>query len=109
MRRTILITGGAGFIGSNFVRHVLEKYTDYSVVVLDALTYAGNGENFNGFSRCPRFTFWYGNVRNPEIVNELVADPDSEDTTTGRLPQLARRGQNAVPARVTGIATEISR
>jgi capsular polysaccharide biosynthesis protein len=44
-----------------------------------------------------------------EITGILVADPDSEDTTTGRLPQLARRGQNAVPARVTGIATEIRR
>ena len=44
-----------------------------------------------------------------EITGILVADPDSEDTTTGRLPQLARRGQNAVPTRVTSIATEIRR
>jgi len=78
MRRTILVTGGAGFIGSNFVRYLLENYSEYTVIVLDALTYAGNGDNFaNGVSRCPRFTFWYGNVRNPEIVNELAARADA--------------------------------
>src|SRR5438067_13914646 len=78
MRRTILVTGGAGFIGSNFVRYLLANHNDYSVVVLDALTYAGNGDNFsNGVSRCPRFTFWYGNVRNPEIVNELASKADA--------------------------------
>jgi dTDP-glucose 4,6-dehydratase len=78
MRRTILVTGGAGFIGSSFVRYLLENYNDYAVIVLDALTYAGNGDNFaNGIARCPRFTFWYGNVRNPEIVNELVGKADA--------------------------------
>ncbi len=76
-KKTILVTGGAGFIGSNFVRHILEKYTDYHVVVLDHLTYAGNPENFdNGVKNSPRFTFWYGNVLNSELVNELVARAD---------------------------------
>ncbi|RLJ04629.1 MAG: epimerase [Candidatus Aenigmatarchaeota archaeon] len=76
-KKTILVTGGAGFIGSNFVRYILEKYTDYHVMVLDNLTYAGNPENFdNGIINSPCFSFWYGNVRNPEIVNELVAKAD---------------------------------
>ena len=43
--RTILVTGGAGFIGSNFVKHIFRHYTGYNLIVLDALTYAGNMEN----------------------------------------------------------------
>ena len=43
--KTILVTGGAGFIGSNFVRYILDKYPDYRVIVLDILTYAGNTDN----------------------------------------------------------------
>ena len=43
--KTILVTGGAGFIGSNFVDYLCEKYSDYKVIVLDSLTYAGNIQN----------------------------------------------------------------
>ena len=43
--KTILITGGAGFIGSNFVNHIYKKYPNYSIILLDALTYAGNLDN----------------------------------------------------------------
>ncbi len=72
--KTVLITGGAGFIGSNFINYMLKKYSDYHFIVLDALTYAGNPDNFNGLVRTnPRFEFWYGDVRNPEIVNSLVS------------------------------------
>ncbi len=83
MSKTILVTGGAGFIGSNFVRHILENYPDYKVVVLDMLTYAGNMENLpqqhmnpgnNGNSR---LSFWYGNVRNGELVDTLVSQCDT--------------------------------
>jgi dTDP-glucose 4,6-dehydratase len=75
--KTILVTGGAGFIGSNFVRHMLEKYTSYKVLVLDCLNYAGNPANFNnGVKSSPRFSFWYGNICNPEIVNSLVSQAD---------------------------------
>ncbi len=77
--RTILITGGAGFIGSNFVRYLHERYPEYTLVVLDALTYAGSVQNLppdlnhgaNG-----RFKFWYGNVRNGELIDSLVAQAD---------------------------------
>lgn len=75
--KTILVTGGAGFIGSNFVRYLLGKYTDYRVLVLDQLSYAGNPENFDsGINKSPRFSFWYGNVCNPDIVNNLVSQVD---------------------------------
>ncbi|MBI4619827.1 MAG: GDP-mannose 4,6-dehydratase [Desulfobacterales bacterium] len=79
MKKTILVTGGAGFIGSNFVRHIYNKYPDYRIIVLDALTYAGNIENLpmninenNG----DRFIFWYGNVRNAELVDTLMSQSD---------------------------------
>lgn len=75
--KTVLVTGGAGFIGSNLVKYLLDKYTEYRVVVLDSLTYAGNPENFeNSIKNSDRFSFWYGNIRNSEIVNELVARSD---------------------------------
>lgn len=75
--KTILITGGAGFIGSNFVRYVFENYPSYHIIVLDALTYAGNTDNIpENIKNDSRFTFWYGNVRNGELVNELVSKSD---------------------------------
>lgn len=58
----ILATGGAGFIGSNFVYHMLEKYRDYQVVCLDALTYAGNIETLEGAFVNPRFRFVCGDI-----------------------------------------------
>ena len=55
--RNIMITGGAGFIGSNFVRYMLDKYPDYRVVVLDKLTYAGNLNNLLDVHDDPRYAF----------------------------------------------------
>lgn len=79
MGKTILVTGGAGFIGSNFVRHIYNSYPDYRIIVLDALTYAGFIENLpvnineeNG----DRLAFWYGNVKNGELVDTLVSQSD---------------------------------
>ncbi len=75
--KTILVTGGAGFIGSNFVRHLYEKYREYRLLVLDALTYAGNVQNCpDGAMGSPRYEFWYGDVRNGELMDTLVAQAD---------------------------------
>jgi dTDP-glucose 4,6-dehydratase len=74
----ILVTGGAGFIGSTFVKHVLAARPEDEVVVLDALTYAGNLENFDERCRAdPRFSFWYGNVCNGDLVHDLVQRADA--------------------------------
>ncbi|MDA8082576.1 MAG: GDP-mannose 4,6-dehydratase [Nitrospiraceae bacterium] len=71
--KSILVTGGAGFIGSNFIQHIFRKYQDYRLVVLDALTYAGNIENIPPEIRnSDRFEFWYGNLNNLDLVNDLV-------------------------------------
>ena len=76
---TILATGGAGFIGSNFVRHIYEHYPDYRILVLDLLTYAGSVENLPvGFHEVNngRLQFWYGDVRNASLVDTLVGESD---------------------------------
>ncbi len=75
--KNILVTGGAGFIGSNFCRYMLDKYPDYRIVVLDALTYAGNPENLLDIKDNPRFEFHHGDIRDKEIVNELVPNVDA--------------------------------
>jgi dTDP-glucose 4,6-dehydratase len=75
--KTILITGGAGFIGSNLVRHLYDKYPDYRLFVIDALTYAGNVDNCpNGARDSGRYEFWYGDVRNGELMDTLVSKSD---------------------------------
>ncbi len=75
--RRILVTGGAGFIGCNFVEYWMKKYPDDYVIILDALTYAGNPQNLPDlFQNSPRCEFWYGNVQNEEMVNFLVAKAD---------------------------------
>jgi dTDP-glucose 4,6-dehydratase len=74
----VLVTGGAGFIGSTFVRHLMDTYPDYEVLVLDALTYAGNMDNLPSVYRGdPRFSFWYGNVTNADLVHDLVERVDA--------------------------------
>jgi dTDP-glucose 4,6-dehydratase len=74
----ILVTGGAGFIGSNFVKHVMATRPDDEILVLDALTYAGNIDNFDAGCRSdPRFSFWYGNVCNGDLVHDLVQKVDA--------------------------------
>ena len=74
----LLITGGAGFIGSNFVRHIRERYPDYRLIVLDALTYAGSLENLpSDLLEDGRFRFYHGNIRNAALVEELMAEADA--------------------------------
>lgn len=75
--RTILVTGGAGFIGSNFVHHLYSEHPDCKVIVVDALTYAGNVENLpEGGRNTDRCEFWYGDVRNGELMDTLVGRSD---------------------------------
>jgi len=68
----ILVTGGAGFIGSNFIRLVLREGPSYEVVNLDALTYAGNLENLKDIEANPRYQFVRGDIRDSSLVNELM-------------------------------------
>jgi dTDP-glucose 4,6-dehydratase len=75
--RRMLVTGGAGFIGSTFVRRVLARHAAISVVVLDKLTYAGNRQNLAGVEADPRFQFVHGDIADAALVNQLSAEVDA--------------------------------
>ena len=72
----ILVTGGAGFIGSNFIRHILAKYKDYKIINLDKLTYAGNLDNLKDIENNPNYKFVEGDICDKEIVEKVVKDCD---------------------------------
>ena len=70
----ILVTGGAGFIGCNFIYYMTEKYRDYKIVCLDALTYAGNLKSLDGVKDNPNFKFVKGSIADKELVNSLFEE-----------------------------------
>ena len=69
--KTILITGGAGFIGSHVVRLFVNKYPEYHIVNLDALTYAGNLENLTDVAQRPNYTFVKADITDTEAIQAL--------------------------------------
>lgn len=79
MNRTILITGGAGFIGSHVVRHFVLKYPDYHIVNLDALTYAGNLENLADIEALPNYTFVKADICDLQSIGNIFSEfrPDA--------------------------------
>jgi len=77
MSQKMLVTGGAGFIGNCFVRHILNKYPDYKVINLDCLTYAGNIENLNDVKNNPNYQFVHGNICDRKLVRDLVSQVDT--------------------------------
>ena len=68
----ILVTGGAGFIGSNFILHMMNSHPEVEVINLDVLTYAGNLNNLKGVDKNPRYTFLEGDICDPDIVNTIL-------------------------------------
>lgn len=77
--RRLLVTGGAGFIGTNFVHYWINKYPEDRVLVLDALTYAGNLKNLDPIRHYPTFRFVQGDIRDDSLVNKLMEE-ESIDT-----------------------------
>lgn len=73
----ILVTGGAGFIGSCFVRYMLQNHSDYKIINLDALTYAGNIENLDDIKDNPNYKFVHGNICDKKLVEQLVHEVDT--------------------------------
>lgn len=74
MSETILVTGGAGFIGSNFIPYFMEKHPDYKIVNLDKLTYAGNLANLTEVENNPNYTFVQGDICDENLVSRLFDD-----------------------------------
>lgn len=72
--KKILITGGAGFIGSHVIRLFVNKYPDYAIVNLDVLTYAGNLENLRDIENAPNYSFVKGDITNESFINQLFTD-----------------------------------
>ena len=77
--RTILVGGGAGFIGSNFINHVLQKYPYYRIVNYDKLTYAGNLDNLHNIEKDPRYVFVRGDIADFETVEKVIQHYNIED------------------------------
>jgi dTDP-glucose 4,6-dehydratase len=69
--KTLLVTGGAGFIGSNFIRYMLNRYSDCRIVNLDKLTYAGNLDNLKDLEDDPRYEFIHGDIRDEGLVQKV--------------------------------------
>lgn len=69
--KNILVTGGAGFIGSNFVKYILNINDSYTVINVDLLTYAGNLQNLSEVAENPRYNFYKGDIRDRELIDEL--------------------------------------
>lgn len=74
MNKSILVTGGAGFIGSNLLRLMVTKYPDYTFVNLDKLTYAGNLENLRGLDQSPNYTFVKGDICDSSLLSALFEE-----------------------------------
>jgi dTDP-glucose 4,6-dehydratase len=73
----ILVTGGCGFIGSNFIRHMLNRYPDYNIINLDALTYAGNPDNLRDIEKNNKYSFIKGEICDSAVVDKVMKEVDT--------------------------------
>ena len=97
----ILITGGAGFIGSCFVRHMLKKHQDYKIINIDALTYAGNIANLDDVKNNPNYTFDHGNICDKKLVREII-DTASTNNIRYQIKRAAYGGNDAGTIHISG-------
>ena len=89
MAQTLLVTGGAGFIGSNFIIYWLKNHPEDSIINLDKLTYAGNLDNLKEVENNPNYTFIRGDIGNKKLVDKIMDDIDvvvhfAAETGTGQ-------------------------
>lgn len=77
MSRKLLVTGGSGFIGANFIRFLLQEKEGYEIINLDVLTYSANPDNLADLADDPRYTFAHGDINDRELVDSLVSQVDA--------------------------------
>ena len=73
----ILVTGGAGFIGSNFIRRVLQRYPEYKIINLDKVTYCANLDNLRDIENSPNYKFVKGDICDAQLVDQLAKEVDA--------------------------------
>ena len=76
--KTILVTGGLGFIGTNIIHLLLNKFSDYRVINLDAVTYAGNPKNLKELENDSRYSFVHGEIGNRTLIDALLTQEKPE-------------------------------
>jgi dTDP-glucose 4,6-dehydratase len=105
--KKVLVTGGAGFIGSNFVKYILGKRDDCKITVVDALTYAGHLENLEDIKGNPLFSFVKGDIRNSGDVDPLVKDADIviNFAAESHVDRSIHDAENTITTNVMGVLT----
>ena len=101
---TIIVTGGAGFIGSNFIFHMLKKYPEYRIICLDKLTYAGNLSTLKSVMDNPQFRFVKADICDREAVQQLFEEehPDIVVNFAAESRKVIFRCVNSRPASSSG-------
>ena len=105
----LLVTGGCGFIGSNFIRHVLTEHADDRIVNLDKLTYAGNPANVADLERHPRYSFVHGDIGDAKLVREVARGADAVRTGLEDNIRIAKDRLAASNAELVSLAAEAIR
>ena len=104
MSKTIIVTGGAGFIGSNFIFHMLKKYPDYRIICLDKLTYAGNLSTLQEALKQPNFRFVKADIADREAVYRLFEEEKPDVVVNGERHAKEVQGSKGevMPSRYPG-------
>ncbi|GFP37513.1 dTDP-glucose 4,6-dehydratase [Candidatus Hakubella thermalkaliphila] len=97
--KTLLITGGAGFIGSNFIRYLLQKYDDYRIINYDKLTYAGNLENLTDVEDDSRYQFIKGDICDAPLLTPPLTELASR--FQGKSTLIKNTAKSSIPALIT--------